>query len=320
MKTSTLLVLSLFALSTLNAQNQTQAYVSDKEYDAELSFENGMFNGKYTSYHEEGVVKAEGQFVNNLRVGTWRVYDRDGNEIATRNYNAPFNYEIMEGMVYGESKNVDFGKKNAEGYVDYLKLKEEMIGYLKRIQRVLKPANNALIFDDNRLLEALKLAVENGVDVYSAENDFFNIKIDAEKMDWNVELLEINIKEETFFCSTWSGMETRMLGISPVVCSRNGGEPYTMAWFYWPDLRSHFAKTTVAYEVFDGQVNNLENVFYFRQFASQITEETNMYMKKISDYKKTQEDILKEAYRIEVKLLEIEHDLWVKPWETYEKH
>ncbi len=318
MKTSAVLILSLFAFSTLKAQNQTQVYVSGLNYDNEIGFENGMFNGKYTSYHEEGVIKAEGQFINNLRVGTWRVYDRDGNELATRNYNAPYNYEILEGMVYGQSKNIDFGQKNADGFVDDLKLKEEMIEYSKRIHRVVKPDNNALIFNDNRLLDALKLAVEKGVDVYIGENDFFNIKIDAEKIDWNVELLEINIKEETFFCTAWSGLETRIIGISPVVRSRNGGEPYTMAWFYWPDLRSHFAKIPVDSEVFDGQVSNLENVFYYRQFASQITEETNMFMKKISDYKNTPEEIFEEALRIEVKMLEKEHDLWVKPWRENE--
>src|SRR5690606_7348735 len=109
--------------------------------------------------------KAEGQFANNLREGIWRVYDRDGNELATRNYNAPFNYEILQGMVYGQSKNIDFGQKNAECFVDELKLKEEMIEYSKRIHRVVKPENNALIYNDNLLLEALKLAVEKGVDV-----------------------------------------------------------------------------------------------------------------------------------------------------------
>lgn len=318
MKTSAVLILSLFAFSTLKAQNQTQVYVSGLNYDNEIGFENGMFNGKYTSYHEEGVIKAEGQFINNLRVGTWRVYDRDGNELATRNYNAPFSYEILQGMVYSQSKNIDFGQKNADGFVDDLKLKEEMIEYSKRIHRVVKPDNNTLIFNDNRLLEALKLAVEKGVDVYLGENDFFNIKIDAEKIDWNVDLLEINIKEETFFCSAWSGLETRIIGISPVVRSRNGGESYTMAWFYWPDLRSHFAKIPVESEVFDGQVSNLENVFYYRQFASQITEETNIYLKKISDYKKTPEEVLQEALRIEVKMLEKEHDLWIKPWRENE--
>jgi antitoxin component YwqK of YwqJK toxin-antitoxin module len=44
----------------------------------ECEFENGVENGKFRSWHDEGKPWEEGQFVNGKRNGTWKMWSGDG--------------------------------------------------------------------------------------------------------------------------------------------------------------------------------------------------------------------------------------------------
>ena len=63
-----------------------------------------------------------------------------------------------------------------------------------------------------------------------------------------------------------------------------------------------------------GVVGDGENVFHFRFFNSTIYKESNVFDYKISDYK-NESEINDESKKIEMELIDIEHDLWIKSTE-----
>jgi Gliding motility associated protein GldN len=57
-------------------------------------------------------------------------------------------------------------------------------------------------------------------------------------------------------------------------------------------------------------ISTIEDIFQFRHFSGSIYKESNVYDRKISDYK-TGNAIKEESERIEMNVLDLEHDTWI---------
>ncbi|MDE6055354.1 MAG: hypothetical protein K2G55_16715, partial [Lachnospiraceae bacterium] len=42
-------------------------------------YDNGLENGHWTDYHENGQIAAEGDYINGKEAGKWSYYDKNGN-------------------------------------------------------------------------------------------------------------------------------------------------------------------------------------------------------------------------------------------------
>lgn len=51
------------------------------------TYKEGMLNGDYRVWHENGELQIEGQYENNKEVGEWVFYDKDGNVKKTQKFN-----------------------------------------------------------------------------------------------------------------------------------------------------------------------------------------------------------------------------------------
>lgn len=122
------------------------------------------------------------------------------------------------------------------------------------------------------------------------------------------------IKEEWFFDRQRSVMETRIIGICPMMAVKDDltGEfrgLKRLFWIYYPEARYVFVKSEVFNRFNDVERRTYEDIFWKRQFGSYITKMSNVYDRKIEQYKRGL-DALLEAEELKKQIFNMEHDLW----------
>ena len=121
-----------------------------------------------------------------------------------------------------------------------------------------------------------------------------------------------DIKEEWFFDKQRSVMDVRIIGILPMIeVETETGEKALkdLFWIYYPEARYVFANNEVFNRGNDAERRTYEDIFWKRQFASRITKVSNVYERRIADYK-SGIDALLESEKLKEEIFNIEHDLW----------
>jgi len=121
----------------------------------------------------------------------------------------------------------------------------------------------------------------------------------------------IVMKEDWFFDRQKSSLEVRIIGLE-IYAFKTGKEDLgeiSQFFVYFPACRPVFAK----YEVFnpknDSERRTYEDIFWKRQFSSQIVKESNVFDRSIDSYSKGI-DALLESDRVKQDIFLFEHDLW----------
>ena len=83
-----------------------------------------------------------------------------------------------------------------------------------------------------------------------------------------------------------------------------------MYWVYFPQIRKYLAQEKIQQTGIPAKIKTFDDLFFYRYFYGQIYKESNVYDRPISVYK-TGTEIEKEAERIEISLIESEHDIWI---------
>lgn len=128
------------------------------------------------------------------------------------------------------------------------------------------------------------------------------------------DIKKYRIKEVYYFDEETSTMSVRILGIAPIIdrVDDNGNflNSGPMFWAYYPELREILAR----HESFNAQNDaarmSWEDVFEARMFASYIIKESNVYDRRIQDYKTNPMDMLLESDKLKEQIFHFEHDLW----------
>jgi len=124
---------------------------------------------------------------------------------------------------------------------------------------------------------------------------------------------QYRLKEVWFFDEETSQLEVRILGIAPLIkkYDDNGNFLFVMPmfWAYYPELRSVLARREAFNAQNDAMRMTWEDVFEARMFSSYIYKESNVYDRRIQDYK-SGIDILLESEDIKNGIFHFEHDLW----------
>lgn len=134
------------------------------------------------------------------------------------------------------------------------------------------------------------------------------IETNSDEIKW------YEIKEEWFFDRQRSVMEVRIIGICPMKAVKDEltGEFRGLSklfWIYYPEARYVFVKSEVFNRWNDVERRTYEDIFWKRQFGSYITKTSNVYDRKVEQYKKGL-DALLEAEELKEKIFKMEHDLW----------
>ena len=122
------------------------------------------------------------------------------------------------------------------------------------------------------------------------------------------------VKEDWFFDRERSIMEVRIIGILPVVETLNTETGTTrkegLFWLYFPEARYVLANHEVYNAQNDGSRMTFEDLFRKRMFTGFIYKETNVYDNRILDDYTKNIDRLLEAQKIQLEIVNFEHDMW----------
>ncbi len=112
----------------------------------------------------------------------------------------------------------------------------------------------------------------------------------------------LRIKEGWFFNEATSTMETRIIGIAPIVqrFDDNGNflNEGPAFWVYYPELRPYLAKFPAFNPSNDAARSTWADIFDKRQFSSSITKQSNVKDARIKDQKDNALDVLIEADKL----------------------
>lgn len=126
-------------------------------------------------------------------------------------------------------------------------------------------------------------------------------------------VMRLRIKEDWYFNNKRSTMQARIIGICPVeqvydeYGEYKGERP--LYWVYMPEFRFHLAQAPAANPHSEVERRTYDELFQKRKFSSYITKESNVFTRKISEYKQDL-DALLEGQQIEKTIFDYEQDLW----------
>ncbi len=298
----------------LIAQNIPKQF-KDLNLNCTYNIKDGMFNGKYLSFYPNGNRKSEGEFKNNNRIGKWTIWDSTENKICEREYKNAFVYK--QNFPLNPHNYTLLNKRDSNDIIKEFFIKEAMIYTFSKTWRMIYEENNPNLFENDRLSKLLINSMLNSkVTAYDIADEEFTkpLSIQQLKEKFEFDKLEIKaykIKEVWFLDTVRKISEVRILGICPVAKSKNeNAATQDLCWFYFPDIRKVLASEKIRSNKIFPVITNMDDIFVFRHFASKIIKEDNPYNKAIKNYKSGR-DIEIEAEKIELKLIELEHDFWM---------
>lgn len=273
-------------------------------------------DGKYLSCYPNGKKKAQGRFENNYRSGLWSVWDSTGRLRMQREYTDPFTFtrsfpkmpaeapvQLLGGQLYAI-------RYNADGFISQSYLKESAVLWAKRVWRNLLPEENPLLFNNDLLLGLLEKGIHDSTLQAYREEEFWNKIFPASTGSARQRIIAFKLKEDSFFDSERLVSETRIIGICPVALNLDTRDTTDLYWIYFPAMRKLMAQVRPDRKVLPEKIKTLDDLFFFRYFFGEIYKETNIQDKPIKSYK-TGKDIAREAERIELEIIESEHDIWI---------
>lgn len=124
------------------------------------------------------------------------------------------------------------------------------------------------------------------------------------------------IKSDWFFDKQRSVLENRIVGFAPMMLDeddqgniREGAILRPLFWIYYPEARKILVNTEAFNRGNDAERRTFDDIFQRRMFNSYIIKESNVYNRRIDEYK-TGLDALLESDRIKEEIVNMEHDLW----------
>lgn len=313
MKQIAIILLALCFLSMGGAKREKHEYASPN-YKCSYETLDGQFDGKYISFHPNGRKKAEGTLVHNSRTGDWSVWDTSGVLVLQRRYINSFDYKVMfsnDGKNSGgKDKLTSTLKYTEDGYISYFDISEEDVVWAKRIWRFLPLGRNSMLIEGDGLSAVLAKGIQSqAFQPYS--NDDFNTRrsVRPEELSGNI-TIGYRIVEDNFYDNKRHISESRIIGICPVGVNYQSGDTTHLYWLYLPKVRKTLAQQRISGASLPSYIRTLDDLFFFRYFYSRIYKEENLYDRPIRAYGPGVDEE-KESERIEIELIENEHDLWL---------
>jgi TonB family protein len=120
---------SLYAGSLKSGNGSLMIYSPDSNrmLMVESNYKNGLLDGMYKQYSNNGTIEIEGQFMNGFMVNQWKAYDKDGKCVKDNYYslNSKFQNDPQNGFSgFQLFTNVDikpeFNKKSSDYFREYI--------------------------------------------------------------------------------------------------------------------------------------------------------------------------------------------------------
>ncbi len=250
-------------------------------------------------------------------------------------------------LAYGDPIDSPYERTNLRDrrVLPYDHIREADVMWEKRLWRVIdvrEKLNLPFAYPDKPFITILLDNIRAGnIQAYSALDDKFTTKMSSEDLDqilnttdttttfdpitYEEKILvytndfdpttvkKFRVKESWFFDEETSTMKARILGIAPILekMDENGFVRFELPifWVYYPHCRQVLAHEPAYNSHNDVQVMSWEDILEMRMFSSHIVKESNVYDRRVQDYKDGV-DMLYESEKIKEGIRNYEHDLW----------
>ena len=129
-------------------------------------------------------------------------------------------------------------------------------------------------------------------------------------------VIAFRVKEDWFFDKQRSVMDVRIIGIAPLMYAvdeagnvREGNLKMPLFWIYYPEARKLLANAEVFNRENDAERRSFDDIFSKRLFGSYIYKESNVFDRRIEDYRQGINALL-ESEKIKESITNFEHDMW----------
>ena len=158
------------------------------------------------------------------------------------------------------------------------------------------------------------IEIVDGVEGPAIDDEGETIKITQIDPYSSRDIVRYVLKEDWFFDKQRSMLDVRIIGISPVVYSRN---PETteidglknLFWLYFPECRYVFQNFFVYNPDNDAQRMSFDDLFWKRDFSSYVQKESNVFDRAVSPNWDGL-DALLQSEKVRNEIFTFEHDLW----------
>ncbi len=303
---------SLFAQQIFEIKTDT--------YSAEYQVNKGKLNGKYVSYYNDGVKKAEGEFYNNQRIGIWTMWNEEGAELLQREYSNSFVF-LHPGGKLNDLAYVPY--RNDSDWFEYFKLHEKDVLFSKRMMTVILPENNEYLFSGKVFLNLLSENLKH--------KDFQRIEIhDGFELDSmilpevkNSEIIAYKLLQEAVYDSKRRIMEIRPVFICPVIRNNEENAIYDKNWLSYERIYPYMNEIGVAVSESEMEIFSMADVFFWQYFNSRMLTLDKGELgwtaglkpidsKLFNSNGELNMSFLSNSWENWIQLIETEHDLWQK--------
>ena len=277
---------------------QTITYETDTVL-CKYTLENGKLNGKYQSFYKNGIKKSEGNFENNYRIGEWSLWDTAGVLLVKRDYRNPFVYDLIFPKLANEppikllNKPVYEINYNKDNYIDYFNPTERSVLWKIKFFNKIKPKNNKLIFNNDRLYNVIKDNLLNG-NIKAFTDYYYDESFLVDSLNLKENILSFVIFEVIFFDLDRLVLENRIIYL--IIENKNGKK----LWVYYKDLRTYLAKEKLLSDNLPDKIKTLDDLFFYRYYAGE-------YVEIDSDNNNNHNEQIENK---DIYIIEKEHELW----------
>lgn len=308
----------LFCLLITNhvlSQNAVHEY-SDVDVSVEYTTEDGKLHGQYLSYYPDGSKKVKGNFRYNQRTGTWKLWDKSGKLIETRQYqnNLVYAYQNddMEDVVPYKPQC------DTAGLYAFYPITEHMVAFSKRSLSVIIPEDNPALFNGEPFLKLLK--PNQGDETFQAVQVFDDFSMQALDIprEENMKIIGFKIMQEFVYDTVRMIMEPRIAFIAPVILDIIDGDLYDDNWLRFDSVYPAMGSVEVNVSGFQQDITTLADLFFWQAYTYKMVQadEFNSGFSKTSinakvfKEKAVMEKALANSDNKRIRFIELEHDLW----------
>lgn len=252
MKKISCLPLLLFCFFSSFASDTKTIYYDNGNKRLFYEMNNGMLDGKFEGFHNNGQLKMKGDFKNNQKTGVWTFWDENGVKRSQRKYQDNYSFELLaEWTKDGQAANKATIREKNDRFIAARSKKaaERQMRYSQRnfLSVGRHNANDQLLFE-NVLYDFLMQGVKSQtIAVYKDERFFSEDKRNEILQHAQQKPVEYIVREDLIYTQDHQVMQTTAIGICPVI--EVNGERKELGWFYLPLVRNNRNATNQIEEI-----------------------------------------------------------------------
>ena len=287
-------------------------------YSCEYETTEMRLDGLYKSYYKNGKPKARGKFDNNCRIGKWTIWDSLGRVRLQRIYKTPYDFKRVIPKIPNDasvklmmSQPAFTPTYSTQGYLNYPYIHEAAVYWQKRKYIYLYQKNNPVLFENNKLYNVVTSHILDTTLKCYKDEEFYEENYKETIDTTHCILLGYKLKSDEFFNGDLLIMETRLIGICPVMYNSLTKDTIDLCWIYEPALRPFMAQISLNNSIVPQKIKTLDDVFFYKYYYGKIYREENVYDKKTEKWRNqfVVTDSIAELIRIEY--IEKEHDILI---------